>query len=326
MIPIVLSVCFLFCSIPKPSNVITPSEMLASLLPLCSFSVLWIFYSPSFVCPPGCVALKFFPFVQLPLPPLLSSTEIAEAPSSCSSSSLCPESLVPLCCCTNLSPYFCRPLLQLLLRPHILSCFSLRNSDLSAHNVKQSSCCCDRQAACHDSCTAIRKTPPCIASTDTSQCPHRTGRAPSLAPDPKRVAAPQACSANGIFQTISLRHGGQNETHLVQPVILQMELHAASVWADPQYVLAQRDAEMCSKLCDCLHRCGRFMAANLHQPALEVYMSDGNPVSKMTKIKRSLDSSVVLDLVASRGNSLCGSCFFVMRLSNSGSCVGIHRK
>ena len=32
--PIVISACVLFCSIQKPSNVITPSEMLASLLPL----------------------------------------------------------------------------------------------------------------------------------------------------------------------------------------------------------------------------------------------------------------------------------------------------
>ena len=77
-----------------------------------------------------------------------------------------------------------------------------------------------------------------------------------------------------------------------------MEPHeAASVLANPHHVLAQRDAERCAKLCECLkafllHRCKQFVAANLHQPVLEVYMVDGDPISTVRKIRRSLDSLV----------------------------------
>ena len=72
----------------------------------------------------------------------------------------------------------------------------------------------------------------------------------------------------------------------------KMEPHeAVAVFARPYYVMVGRDSDKCMRLCECLksfllHRCKDFIAANLHQPVLEVFMSDGTPISTVHRSKR----------------------------------------
>jgi hypothetical protein len=78
-----------------------------------------------------------------------------------------------------------------------------------------------------------------------------------------------------------------------------MEPHeAVALLARPHYVLVGRDHEKCARLCECLKkylliRCLHFVDANKHDPLLEVYMSDGTPISTVSRTRRFIDGEVV---------------------------------